>query len=89
MVLFFLLVSLENELHLRKHLPYDLTLFHSFFSFFKCIEAAKEDEDADDDDMDGSQTDDEDEDEDEMGVEAEDGDEVDSLRLQKLAAQVS
>lgn len=56
-------------------------------------EAAKQ-EDAEengDDDMDGFQTDDEDdEDEDsdgEMGVDAEDGDEVDSIRLQKLAAQ--
>lgn len=42
--------------------------------------------------MDGFQTDDEDEDVDgsdkEMGVDAEDGDEADSLRLQKLAAQV-
>ncbi|OVA18810.1 Importin-beta [Macleaya cordata] len=54
-------------------------------------EAAKEEDGADDDDMDGFQTDDEDEDEDgsdkEMGVEAEDGDEADSVRLQKLAAQ--
>lgn len=43
--------------------------------------------------MDGLQSDDEDEDEDEdeqeMGVDAEEGDEADSLRLQKLAAQVS
>ncbi|KAJ4723042.1 importin beta-like SAD2 [Melia azedarach] len=54
-------------------------------------EAAKEDEAEDDDDMDGFQTDDEDDDGDgsdrEMGVDAEDGDEADSLRLQKLAAQ--
>lgn len=42
--------------------------------------------------MDGFQTDDEDDDVDgsdkEMGVDAEDGDEADSIRLQKLAAQV-
>lgn len=42
--------------------------------------------------MDGFQTDDEDEDGDgsdkEMGFDAEDGDEADSIRLQKLAAQV-
>ncbi|KAI3942266.1 hypothetical protein MKX01_026681, partial [Papaver californicum] len=54
-------------------------------------EAAKEEENADDDDMEGFQTDDEEEDEDgsdrDMGVEAEDGDEADSLKLQKLAAQ--
>lgn len=55
-------------------------------------EAAKEEEaEDDDDDMDGFQTDDEDEDGDgsdkEMGFDAEDGDEADSIRLQKLAAQ--
>ncbi|XP_031254768.1 importin beta-like SAD2 [Pistacia vera] len=54
-------------------------------------EAAKEEEAEDDDDMDGFQTDDEDDDGDgsdkEMGVDAEDGDEADSIRLQKLAAQ--
>ncbi|RZC63360.1 hypothetical protein C5167_025097 [Papaver somniferum] len=55
-------------------------------------EAAKEEENADDDDMEGGfQTDDDEEDEDgsdrDMGVEAEDGDEADSLKLQKLAAQ--
>ncbi|XP_048333366.1 importin beta-like SAD2 [Ziziphus jujuba] len=53
-------------------------------------EAAKEEEAEDDDEMDGFQTDDEDEDDGsdkEMGVDAEDGDEADSLRLQKLAAQ--
>ncbi|MCL7040799.1 hypothetical protein MKW94_018897 [Papaver nudicaule] len=54
-------------------------------------EAAKDEEGADDDDMDGFQTDDEEEDEEgsdrDMGVEAEDGDEADSLKLQKLAAQ--
>lgn len=54
-------------------------------------EAAKEEEAEDDDDMDGFQTDDEDEDADgsdkEMGVDAEDGDEADSSKLQKLAAQ--
>ncbi|CAN1251411.1 Importin beta-like SAD2 [Linum perenne] len=57
----------------------------------KCAEAAKEEEAEDDDDMDGFQTDDEDEDVDgsdkEMGDDAEDGDEADSLKLQKLAAQ--
>ncbi|KAJ4968064.1 hypothetical protein NE237_014765 [Protea cynaroides] len=53
-------------------------------------EAAKEEE-GDDDDMNGFQTDDEEEDDDgsdkEMGVDVEDGDEADSARLQKLAAQ--
>ncbi|XVF29330.1 hypothetical protein REPUB_Repub15cG0111400 [Reevesia pubescens] len=54
-------------------------------------EAAKEEEAEDDDDMDGFQTDDDDDDADgsdkEMGVDAEDGDEADSIRFQKLAAQ--
>ncbi|GFY92874.1 ARM repeat superfamily protein [Actinidia rufa] len=54
-------------------------------------ESAKEEEGEDDDDMDGLQTDDEDDDGDgsdkEMGVDAEDGDEADSIRLKKLAAQ--
>ncbi|XWS13240.1 hypothetical protein CRYUN_Cryun36dG0020500 [Craigia yunnanensis] len=54
-------------------------------------EAAKEEEAEDDDDMDGFETDDDDDDADvsdkEMGVDAEDGDEADSIRLQKLAAQ--
>ncbi|XP_059632843.1 importin beta-like SAD2 [Cornus florida] len=54
-------------------------------------EAAKEEEVEDDDDMDGLQSDDEDDDGDgsdkEMGVDAEDGDEADSIKLQKLAAQ--
>ncbi|KAK9932780.1 hypothetical protein M0R45_020003 [Rubus argutus] len=50
--------------------------------------AAKEEEAEDDDDMDGFQTDDEDDGSDkEMGVDAEDGDEADSLKFQKLAAQ--
>ncbi|KAL2459824.1 Importin beta-like SAD2 [Forsythia ovata] len=53
-------------------------------------EAAKE-EAEDDDDMDNFQTDDEDEEGDEfdkeMGVDDEDGDEADSLQLQKLAAR--
>ncbi|KAK3005637.1 hypothetical protein RJ639_017008 [Escallonia herrerae] len=51
-------------------------------------EATKEE---DDDDMDGLQSDDEDDDgegsDKEMGVDAEDGDEADSVRFQKLAAQ--
>lgn len=59
-------------------------------------EAAKEEEaeeDEDDDDMDGLQSDDEEDDggdgsDKEMGVDAEDGDEADSLRLKKFAAQV-
>ncbi|XP_024026202.1 importin beta-like SAD2 isoform X1 [Morus notabilis] len=55
-------------------------------------EAAKEEEAEDDDDMDGFQTDDDDEDGDgsdrEMGVDAEDGDEADSIRFQRLAAQL-
>ncbi|PON38011.1 Coatomer beta subunit [Parasponia andersonii] len=54
-------------------------------------EAAKEEEAEDDDDMDGFQTDDDDDDGDEsdkeMGLDAEDGDEADSIRLQKLAAR--
>ncbi|ONI29087.1 hypothetical protein PRUPE_1G180500 [Prunus persica] len=54
-------------------------------------EAAKEEEAEDDDDMDGFQTDDDDDFGDgsdkEMGVDAEDGDEADSMKLQKLAAQ--
>ncbi|KAE8022774.1 hypothetical protein FH972_008548 [Carpinus fangiana] len=54
-------------------------------------EAAKEEEAEDDDDMDGFQTDDDEDDGDgsdkEMGIETEDGDEADSIRLQKLAEQ--
>ncbi|XP_009613928.1 importin beta-like SAD2 isoform X2 [Nicotiana tomentosiformis] len=54
-------------------------------------EAAKEDEAEDDDDMHGLQTDEDDDEDDgsdkEMGVDAEEGDEADSARLQKLAAQ--
>ncbi|KAB1213416.1 hypothetical protein CJ030_MR5G003514 [Morella rubra] len=55
-------------------------------------EAAKEEEEAEeDDDMDGFQTDDDEDDGDgsdkEMGVDAEDGDEADSIKLQKLAEQ--
>ncbi|KAL9384806.1 hypothetical protein Peur_021816 [Populus x canadensis] len=54
-------------------------------------EAAKEEEAEDLGDMDGFQTDDEDDDGDgsdkEMGVDAEDGDEADSIKLHKLAAQ--
>jgi len=53
-------------------------------------EAAKNNED-EDDDMDGWKTDDDDEEEDdsdkEMGVDTEDGDEADSQRLHRLAAQ--
>lgn len=56
-------------------------------------EVAKQEDAEDDDDMDGLPTDDDDDDVDgsdkEMGVDAEDGDEADSLRLQKLAAQVN
>ncbi|KAJ3675691.1 hypothetical protein LUZ60_004733 [Juncus effusus] len=49
----------------------------------------QEEEDGDDDEMDGFEADTEEEDEDDldMGVDAEDGDEADSLRLQKLAAE--
>ncbi|XP_077226915.1 importin beta-like SAD2 [Tasmannia lanceolata] len=55
-------------------------------------EAAKEEDgDDDDDDMDGFQTDEDDDEEDEsdneMGVDAEEGDEADSLKHQKFAAQ--
>ncbi|XP_050375236.1 importin beta-like SAD2 isoform X1 [Argentina anserina] len=53
--------------------------------------AAKEEEAEDDDDMDGFQTDDEDDGGDgsdkEMGLDAEDGDEADSIRFKKLAEQ--
>lgn len=55
-------------------------------------EAAKEEEVEEDDDMDGYPSDEDDDDGDgsdkEMGFDAEDGDEVDSIKLQKLAAQV-
>ena len=55
-------------------------------------EAAKEEEVEEDDDMDGYPSEEDDEDGDgsdkEMGFDAEDGDEVDSIKLQKLAAQV-
>ncbi|KAJ4833603.1 secondary alcohol dehydrogenase (SADH2) [Turnera subulata] len=55
-------------------------------------EAANAQEAEDDDDMDGFQTDDEDDDgegsDKEMGLDAEDGDEADSIKLQKLAAQL-
>ncbi|XP_061364676.1 importin beta-like SAD2 isoform X3 [Gastrolobium bilobum] len=55
------------------------------------VAAAKEEEAEDDDDMDGFPTDDEDEDgngfDKEMGVDADDGDEVDAISLRKLAEQ--
>ncbi|BAT83118.1 hypothetical protein LR48_Vigan03g009000 [Vigna angularis] len=54
-------------------------------------EAAKEEQAEDDDDMDGFQTDDEDEDgsgfDKEMGVDADDGDDADTITLRKLAEQ--
>ncbi|KAH1156543.1 hypothetical protein AAZX31_18G263200 [Glycine max] len=54
-------------------------------------EAAKEEEAEDDDDMDGFQTDDEDEDgsgfDKEMGVDADDGEDTDTITLRKLAEQ--
>ncbi|XP_020219843.1 importin beta-like SAD2 isoform X2 [Cajanus cajan] len=54
-------------------------------------EAAKEEEAEDDDDMDGFQTDDEDEDgngfDKEMGVDADDGEDADTITLRKLAEQ--
>ena len=61
--------------------------------YYIWAEAAKEEEaEEDDDDMDGFQTDDDEVDGDgsdkEMGIDAEDGDEADSIKLQKLAAQV-
>jgi len=51
---------------------------------------AKKEYDGEDDDMDGFQSDEEDEDESdkEMGEDDEEGDEADSLKFQKLAAQV-
>lgn len=81
----------ENILH-GSH-----TSFYQLYANFKSeflmnvflAAAAKEEEAEDDDDMDGFQTDDEDDGSDkEMGVDTEDGDEADSLKFQKLAAQV-
>ena len=73
---------------------YPSVFFHNTW-IIPCVicvwpEAAKEEEAEDDDDMDGFQTDDDNGDgsDKEMGVDAEDGDEADSIRLQKLAAQV-
>lgn len=64
----------------------------SFLVYSIWAEAAKEEEAEEDDDMDGFQTDEDDIDGDgsdkEMGIDAEDGDEADSIKLQKLAAQV-
>lgn len=65
---------------------------HIYFSSLH-TEAAKEEEEVEeDDDMDGYPSDEDDDEGDgsdkEMGFDAEDGDEVDSIRLQKLAAQV-
>ncbi|KAL2329682.1 hypothetical protein Fmac_017263 [Flemingia macrophylla] len=57
----------------------------------QAAEAAKEEEAEDDDDMDGFQTDDEDDDgsgfDKEMGVDADDGDDADTITLRKLAEQ--
>lgn len=55
-----------------------------------CSEVAKEEPEDDDDMDDGLETDDNEDDgsDKEMGVDAEDGDEANSLRLQRLAAQV-
>mgnify|MGYP004713309525 FL=1 len=56
-----------------------------------CTESEKEAAE-DNDDMDGLPTDDEDDEGDvsdkEMGIDDEDGDEADNIKLQKLAAQV-
>lgn len=78
---------------------YNKYLFWFFLScsilccYISRTEVAKQEDAEDDDDMDGLPTDDDDDDVDgsdkEMGVDAEDGDEADSLRLQKLAAQVN
>lgn len=73
------------------------TMLYYIYQHLICLylspEAAKEDEAEDDDDMHGLQTDEDDDEDDgsdkEMGVDAEEGDEADSTRLQKLAAQVS
>ncbi|KAA3454673.1 importin beta-like SAD2 [Gossypium australe] len=56
----------------------------------EALEQAANEEEVEDDDMDGFQTDDEDDanaSDKEMGVDAEDEDEADNIRLQKLAAQ--
>lgn len=64
------------------------------FTFSVWTEAAKEEEEGeeeDDDDMGNFQSDDDDDGDDsdkDMGVDAEDGDEAESLKLQKLAARV-
>lgn len=65
------------------------------FTLSFATEAAKEEEEdgeeEEDDDMSNFQSDDEEDGDDtdkEMGVEAEDGDEAESLKLQKLAARV-
>lgn len=73
-----------------------LGLHPSFFFFFvsfifSCSESAKE-EDGGDDNMDGFQTEEDDDEEDdsdkEMGVDADEADDADTLKLHKLAAQV-
>ncbi|PWA89663.1 importin-beta domain, Armadillo-type fold protein [Artemisia annua] len=62
----------------------------SYSSVFICSEAAKEEPEDDDGMDDGLETDDGEDDgsDNDMGDDAEDGDEADSLRLQRLAAQV-
>ncbi|KAJ0971919.1 hypothetical protein J5N97_019878 [Dioscorea zingiberensis] len=83
-------------------LPADLLPEEAFCRVFKAtlellvsykdqVAESKKESDQDDNDMDGLQSDDDEEDEDEseqeMGIDAEEGDEADSLRLQKLAAK--
>lgn len=70
---------------------YPLDIYTFLFLFFMCLEAAKDEGTDDEDGMDEFPSD-EDEDDDELDREmgsAEDGDEADSLKLQKLAAQAS
>lgn len=89
----FLILLLPYMVH--SHFRYNLIFYQHLWWFCKIYlfyfvspEAEKEDEAEDDDEMDGFQTDDEDDGSEEMGVDAEDGDEADSIRYQKLAAQV-
>lgn len=71
---------------------YNSRLNPHIYSAHLHTEAAKDEEVEEDDEMDGYPSDEDDDEGDgsdkEMGFDAEDGDEVDSIKLQKLAAQV-
>lgn len=83
------LYSLVCHQRLPNLAPLHLILVHHILRLILLTEAAKEVDTENDDDMDGFQSDEDDDGSDkEMGVDAEDGDEADSIRLQKLAAQV-